>query len=246
MEIFIRYVSIFLMFCFVGWLIEVCYRSFKTKHLVNPGFMVGCALPIYGTGCVILYVIADSHIVTPNDSLTVLIKCLICAVLMTVVEYIAGIISLKVYHNRLWDYSNRWGNLQGIICPQFSLYWAILSCVFIIFVHPLIRTVTDYIIATPYLYLLLGIFIGIFLVDLFYSLRLMDKLRDYAKKHNIALNFEKLKVSMRTKFIRANEKTISSFNEFKLRHKLSEIFDNKQEDVLDKLDDEKENVKKKK
>lgn len=245
MEYLIKYVSIFLIFCFVGWCIEVCYRSFKTHHLVNPGFMVGCALPIYGTGCVILYAIADLEIETSNEVLTIVVKCLICALLMTVVEYIAGLISLKVYHNRLWDYSNRWGNIQGIICPRFSLYWAILSVVFILGVYPLVEKIAEFIYVHQYMYLLLGIAIGIFLVDLFYSLRLMDKLRDYAKKHNIALNFEKLKVSMRTKFIRANEKTISSFNEFKLRHKLAEIFDNKHDDVLEKLDDEKENIKKK-
>lgn len=246
MEILIKYVSIFLIFCFVGWCIEVVYRSVKTKHLVNPGFMVGCALPIYGTGCVILYAIADSTITTSSEVLTIFIKCLICAILMTVVEYIAGFISLKVYHNRLWDYSNRWGNIQGIICPRFSIYWGILSVIFIVFAYPLIKVIANFIYSNPYMYLLLGICIGIFLVDLFYSLRLMDKLRDYAKNHNIALNFEKLKVSMRTKFIRANEKTISSFNEFKLRHKLAEIFDNKHDDVLEKLDDEKENIKKNK
>ncbi len=245
MEFLIKYLSLFLMFCFVGWCIEVCYRSFKTKHLVNPGFMVGCVLPIYGSGCVILYAIASLDIVTFNVPLTIFVKCLICTILMTLVEYIAGIFSLKVYHNRLWDYSNRWGNIQGIICPRFSLYWGILGAVFIIFVYPPLKDLLNIIYAHEYLYLLLGIFLGIFIVDLCYSLRLMDKLREYAKNHNIALNFEKLKVSMRTKFIRANEKTISQFNEFKLRHKLSEIFSSKEnEEVLNNLSDEKEDVKK--
>ena len=242
MDYLIRYVSIFLIYCFVGWLIEVCYRSIKTKHLVNPGFMVGCTLPIYGTGCVILYAVADLNIEIYNNVVTIIIKCLICAALMTLVEYLAGLFSLKVYHNRLWDYSNRWGNIQGIICPRFSLYWGLLGAFFIICVYPITKNVTDFIIGHYYMYILLGMYIGVFIVDLCYSLRLMDKLRDYAKNNNIALNFEKLKVSIRTKFIRANEKTISSWNEFKTRHKLAEIFDSKPQEVLDNLDEEKENV----
>ena len=40
---------------------------------------------------------------------------------MTATEYIAGVLSLRVMKVRLWDYSNNFGNIQGIICPKFSL-----------------------------------------------------------------------------------------------------------------------------
>ena len=46
---------------------------------------------------------------------------------MTAIEYIAGIIALKGFHVVLWDYSNEWGNIQGIICPKFSLFWGLLG-----------------------------------------------------------------------------------------------------------------------
>ena len=42
------------------------------------------------------------------------------AVGMTLIEYVAGVFCLKFLKVRLWDYSNLWGNVQGIICPLFS------------------------------------------------------------------------------------------------------------------------------
>lgn len=43
------------------------------------------------------------------------------AAAVTLVEYIAGLISIKLLHVKLWDYSKQWGNIQGIICPKFTL-----------------------------------------------------------------------------------------------------------------------------
>ena len=60
----------------------------------------------------------------------------VTALCMTVIEYIAGIICLKVAKVRLWDYTNEWGNIQGIICPKFSLIWAILGAVYYYLIHP--------------------------------------------------------------------------------------------------------------
>ena len=57
---------------------------------------------------------------------------------MTAIEYIAGIVSLKFMHIRLWDYSSQWGNIQGLICPQFSLLWGLGSVLMIKVFHPLL------------------------------------------------------------------------------------------------------------
>lgn len=51
-------------------------------------------------------------------------------ILMTVIEYIAGYLSLKINKVRLWDYTDQWGNINGIICPKFSLFWGILGAVY--------------------------------------------------------------------------------------------------------------------
>ena len=38
-------------------MLEVVYRSIVNKKLINPGFMSGCVLPIYGFGAVILNIV---------------------------------------------------------------------------------------------------------------------------------------------------------------------------------------------
>ena len=42
----------------LGWVIETTYRFIMSKKLVNPGFMSGCVVPIYGFGAIILYYVA--------------------------------------------------------------------------------------------------------------------------------------------------------------------------------------------
>ena len=37
---------------------------------------------------------------------------------------------------KLWDYSTCFGNIKGIICPQYSFYWILLSGIYYFFIHP--------------------------------------------------------------------------------------------------------------
>ena len=50
---------------------------------------------------------------------------------MTFTEYIAGLIFIKGLKIKLWDYSNRRGNIQGIVCPLFSLLWGLIAAGFV-------------------------------------------------------------------------------------------------------------------
>lgn len=236
MQILITYLTIFILFCFLGWCLEVVYRSLRLHHLVNPGFMVGCSLPIYGTGVVVLYAIADLNIGVDNEISSFFIKAIICAFLMTLIEYISGLISLKIYHNRLWDYSNRFLNIQGIVCLRFSIYWAILGGIFIATLYKPLKGFTTYVYQTKDLYLVLGILYGIFIVDWVYSMDLMTKLKKYAEVTHITFNFENLKVSVRERFNKLSQKRISIFNEFKLRHKLFEHVENKDNNLMNETD----------
>jgi len=198
--------------------------------------MVGCSLPIYGTGVVVLYAIADLNIGVDNEIASFFIKAIICAFLMTLIEYISGLISLKIYHNRLWDYSNRFLNIQGIVCLRFSIYWAILGGIFIATLYKPLKGFTTYVYQTKDLYLVLGILYGIFIVDWVYSMDLMTKLKKYAEATHITFNFENLKVSVRERFNKLSQKRISIFNEFKLRHKLFEHVENKDNNLMNETD----------
>ena len=118
-----------------GWILEVFFRKFFSRNnpehkWINPGFCTGPYLPLYGSGLCVLYLIASLNI--ESD----LIKILIMGVMMTLIEYLVGMYCLKVSHERLWDYSKEWGNIEGVICPKFSLAWLVLSMMYYYLVNP--------------------------------------------------------------------------------------------------------------
>ena len=127
-----------------GWVLELFFRKFfsgtNPEHKwINPGFCVGPYVPLYGFGLCILFLLAllgEHWNVRSAGGRIALFAAM--ALSMTVIEYIAGVVSLKVLHVRLWDYSRRWGNIQGLVCPLFSFFWAVISAVYYFCVHPYI------------------------------------------------------------------------------------------------------------
>ena len=47
----------FIIYSFMGWLMEVCVSLYEKKRFVNRGFLIGPVCPIYGYG-VLLIVLA--------------------------------------------------------------------------------------------------------------------------------------------------------------------------------------------
>ena len=60
------------------------------------------------------------------------LQCVIGAVLVTVAEFVAGLILNVWLGLGIWDYSDVPGNILGQICPQFIFAWLGLSLVAII------------------------------------------------------------------------------------------------------------------
>lgn len=230
MEIIIRILSIFMLFCFLGWCLEVCYRSIRNKRLINPGFMVGVTLPIYGLGALILYGVFSIPLSNLSNLTIIIIKVLIASIFLTLIEFLAGFISLKVYHNRLWDYSDRKFNIMGLVCLEFSIYWTLLAIFFYFVFYPWLQTFSFYIYSNTFTILLLGVFYGIFIVDLIYSLKLLDKIRGYALQLQQTINFENLK---RQASKRANNglTKIKSLAIFKLAHRVSVFLDEENQKI---------------
>ncbi len=187
-----------------GWGLEVVFRRFfasdNPQHkLVNPGFCIGPYLPIYGFGLCFLYLIASLEPIIPISSpfwkKTVLF--LFMAVWMTGVEYAGGLFLLKYYHIRLWDYRNLWGNVQGLICPLFSLFWAILGALYYFLIHPHILNALLWLSQNLAFSFVIGLFYGVFLVDVSHSLQLANKLKQFADSNELILKYENIKAQIR-------------------------------------------------
>jgi uncharacterized protein len=119
------YVYIFSLFSILGWVLEFIYRSVRTRGAVNPGFLKGPYLPIYGAGAVILYIVIDNF-----QASGIFIRGLIYLLVTTSLELSIGYIFDNYFHKRLWDYSNQPFNVRGYVCLKYSICWVILAFVF--------------------------------------------------------------------------------------------------------------------
>lgn len=188
----------------VGWVIELIFRRFFSsanpeRKWINPGLCTGPYLPLYGCGLCVLYLLSSlgeapilSH---PVWNKVVLYLCM--AVCMTAIEYIAGIFSLKVAKVRLWDYSKQWGNVQGIICPKFSLAWAAIGVAYDLLIHPHIRVMVRWLSQNLAFSFFIGVFFGVFLVDFVHATNLLRKLKRFAEENGVIVRFEAIKRELR-------------------------------------------------
>ncbi len=171
----------------LGWCLELVYRRFvSSKKWINPGFLNGPYLPLYGFGVCLLYGICS--IPMPLWAQIVFI-----VVMMTVIEYIAGLIFIVGMHIKLWDYSKQWGNIQGIICPLYSLFWGALGVLFLFFVYPFLHHAVDWLAATPWFLFILGLFYGVMLIDVAVSFQFAVRLRRALAELKAAVRYEELK-----------------------------------------------------
>jgi len=204
MKRIITFSLLFMTGAIAGWILELFFRRFFSssnpdRKWINPGFCVGPYLPLYGFGLCILYAAAslDAFSLIANPVWNKIVLLLVMAIGMTVIEYISGIISLKFYNVRLWDYSNKWGNVQGIICPEFSLIWAILGGMYYFLIHPHLRAAVRQFAGNWEVSYLLGIVWGVFLVDVVYSLELVSKIKKFAEDNNVIVRYANLKAHIR-------------------------------------------------
>ena len=153
-----------------GWVLELLFRRIVHGKWINPGFLTGPALPLYGTGLCFLYILSNIPLTSiENPILQNIARILLMTVVMTAIEYIAGLLFIKGMNIKLWDYSKRWGNIDGIICPLFSVIWGAVGALYSFLLHPwlekLVRIITG---SASYTYFL-GIYMGVWLVDICYS-----------------------------------------------------------------------------
>ena len=213
------FVDALLVICFlffvgsvIGWCIEVVFRRlFTAKKWINPGFLTGPYLPLYGFGVAGLFGISRIPLNTGMAWLDAILIILIMGVMMTVIEYIAGLIFIKGMKIKLWDYSKRWGNIQGIICPLFSLFWLLVGAAFyFIFDGPVLDAVVWFVHHIEFAFVV-GIFFGVFFVDLGHSLHLATRIRRFADEHEIVVHYEKLKEEIKTRKEEIKEKASFAF-----------------------------------
>lgn len=213
MNMFLILAFLFFVGSVSGWVLELFFRRFISsanpeRKWINPGFCTGPYVPLYGVGLCIMYLIVslEKHSLIQDPFWNRCLLFLAAAVAMTLIEYIAGIMCLKITKVRLWDYSEEWGNIQGIICPKFSLAWAILVAVYYFLIHPHILDALTWLSHNLAFSFVVGLFFGVFIIDVAHSAQLVVKLKAFADANDVIVRYETLKAHIRSVQDRAKQK----------------------------------------
>lgn len=192
--------TLFVIGSLVGYIIEVFFRRFVSQHRwVNPGFMVGPYIPLYGFGVVILYGLSNINLSFMNITYPwqVVIKIVLIGIMMTLIELIAGLIFIRGLHIKLWDYSDRWGNFKGVICPLFSFIWLLVGVAYYFLINPVLVKGIDFISDNLIYSFFIGIIIGMMIVDFAYSLHIGIRVKKAAGQ--LTVRYEEFKCQLREK-----------------------------------------------
>lgn len=200
MNMFLILAFLFFIGSIVGWIIELFYRKIISKgEWINPGFLVGPYLPLYGFGLCIYYLLAQINI---NSILLVIIM----GISVTAIEYIAGIIFIKGMGVKLWDYSKEWGNIDGLICPLYTFFWTILGAIYYYFINPYIIDSLYWLENNLTFSFFIGFFFGVIVIDTAYSTQLVVKIRKFAKEKDLIVKYEEFKSTILKEARRKKEK----------------------------------------
>ena len=226
MKIFLLYLFLFIVGCMLGWVIEVFFRRFfSAKKWVNPGFMKGPWLPLYGFGMILMFTMCYLCVSFLPNALTFynplgdlfersgvhgpqiadLIPIALMWIGMVLLEFLAGLIFIKGFHVKLWDYTNMKGNIMGIICPVFTLIWGFVAVLYYYAINPFLYRLASY--AYSYMFggngqvahfgflFFIGILYGFMIYDFVSSIGLFASISRFAKDSGIIAKAEELKAS---------------------------------------------------
>ncbi len=129
------YYLYWLIYAFLGWIIETCYVSIPTGHFVHRGFLYGPIIPIYGFGALSILLVLLPYSESPWFIFFLGI------LLTSFLEYLTSYVMEKLFDMRWWDYSERKYNINGRICLRNSILFGLLSVALVEFIHPNVQNI---------------------------------------------------------------------------------------------------------
>jgi len=116
MKIAKKYITLFTIGGIGYALIELMWR--RRTHL---------SMVLAGGICFVLFAVIAKRL----KRAPLYVKVAVCALTVTLIELIFGVVFNRMLGMNVWDYSNQPFNFLGQICPAFTLMWAGLSLIFL-------------------------------------------------------------------------------------------------------------------
>ena len=174
-EQFFWFFTYFLLYSFLGWVMESIFRSIIEQKIINTGFLKGPICPIYGIGAFIMAFILN------RLSNNIIILFFASMIILTIWEYVVGVFLEKTFHTKYWDYSDHKINFKGRICLSNSIYWGILGVIFVKYIHPFMKEIISKI-DVNLLYFVVTISGIVFFVDVITSIVKLKNIKPALEK----------------------------------------------------------------
>ncbi len=131
------WILLFFVYCFLGWVWEVCYVSFMERKLTNRGFLYGPLLPIYGFGAVTILICTSQY----SDNIVLLYFAGVFYA--TLLELLVGMLMVSLFKVRYWDYSSKKIQYKGYICLSSSIAWGFFSILLVNYINVPIKNAIE-------------------------------------------------------------------------------------------------------
>ncbi len=188
---------LFMVGSITGWFMELFFNRYigKMHKWINPGFLQGPYLPIYGFGTVILYILSYllARVSMGSIFFDIILIFILASLLMSLLELIGGEFFLRCLKMRLWDYRNEKFNYKGLICLRFSLLWGIVSVIYYFLVNPYLVSAVSLFTSHIEFSFVVGMFYGFILIDLFETLHLSTKIAHNLKNSDLIITFKDMR-----------------------------------------------------
>lgn len=169
MDFFLNYSMYFIIYGFLGWIVEVVYTGMLSKRFVNRGFLFSPFLPIYSFGAIFIVGLLS------NLSNHIILLFVIATIVTTVLEYVAGFFLENFFHVKWWDYSDHKYHIKGRVCLRNSLFFGFLSTFVVLVIQP---PISEFVVSlnSDLKAIVVDVSFTCLIVDLFYTLRKLNRI----------------------------------------------------------------------
>lgn len=120
---------LFLIYSFIGWIMEAVIGSVKNHKFTNRGFSTGPFCPVYGIAGALMELTLRELSASP------IFLFIGCAAQATLLEWLTGKLLERLNRWKWWDYSGKKWNFDGYICLEYSLLWGLLGMVSVRYIN---------------------------------------------------------------------------------------------------------------
>ena len=203
---------LFMLYSFIGWVMEMVDRTIIDKKIVNRGFLIGPYCPIYGFGAILMIILLQRYI---NEPITLFFMSII---IFSILEYTTSYIMEKLFKARWWDYSNNRFNINGRVCLETMIPFGFAGLIAMYVINPMLVRCLE---RTPDIILKIAfIFLSITLIiDIFLSTSIMANVTKTIKKVKKD-NTEEITKKVKEIILQKNyfkKRIIKAFPKFKIK-----------------------------